>query len=243
MPATAKAVPPPPRSPGRQRLHDAIQRYVAAVAQHERINQALGKLDGDIYGVLERNVRRAREALDEAHAVAPEMLVASALGEPADPAAPTVAKAEAALKDADRALLDARQARSTLRDELRDRENTVDQAKRAVDAAARSVVSQDPTTRAVLNEFNRAGRHLLRLSRVMRTLEIGHTGMSADDLGLSLRIVDIAPPGEPNRSLYRPEPAWLAALAALRDDADTELPGPPPAEEDDADDGAAAAAA
>ena len=214
-----------PRSPERQRLADAIERRDDAVFQHGRVSDALEKLDEQIFDQLGPACRRAREALDEAMAAAPALLVAATLGDPADPdAGPSVAEAEATLKAADQAASDARKARSILREELRHREQQVDQANRAVEQAVKAVVGSEKG--AVVDEFYRSGRRTLRLARIMRTIGDVVTGVSADDLGLHLRIGDIAPPGEPSRILYRPDPDWSAAIDQLRSgDPDVELPG------------------
>jgi hypothetical protein len=231
----------PPRPLERERLAEAIERQADAVFQLDRVSDALVKLDDERRDALEPAVRRARQAVEVAVAAAPELLVATALGEPGGTDQATVAAAEAALKAADQALVDARQARSILRDESSRREHAADQARRAVDEAVKVVVAGDPQ-RAVLAEFNRAGRHLLRMSRILRTLGIVHTGITATDIGLSLRIGDVLMPGDHGRSLWTPEPAWAAALQALKVDADAEFPALPAPELDPEPAPAAAAA-
>jgi hypothetical protein len=241
MAATMKTV-PPPRSAERLHLADAIERKADADFQRSRVGDARTQLDSDIFECLEPAVRRAREALDAAHAATPKLLIAKALKEPTDPDQPTVADAEQALKLADQALIDARAARSILRDELRVREQAAERAGRDVETAAKAVVTSGPQ-QAVIAEFNRAGRHFLHMSALMRTLGIGTTGLSDDDVGLGARIHDITPPGEPNKTLYRPDPAWAAWLAALQSDPDSEVPPLPGLPEAEPAEAAAAAAA
>jgi hypothetical protein len=221
---TATMTEVPPRSPERQRLFDAIQRRDDAVFQHERVNDALGKLDDELFDRLEPAVRRAQEALEEAVAAAPERLVAEALGEPAGAdAGPSVTEAESALKIADQALVDARSARSILRDELRGREYQVDQAKRVVDQAVSAVVSGEKG--AVLDEFIRCSQRALRCAQILRT--IGTPVQGSTGHGLMFRITDAPTTVDKLGTAFRPDPDWLSATAALREDADTPLPGLP----------------
>jgi hypothetical protein len=225
MAATLKSV-VPPRSAERQRLADAIERHANAVAQRERVTEAQQRLDGEYFDRLQPTVAEAHEALAEARHGAPHALVEALLAdEPAGSSA--VAEAEAEFRQAEAKVAEARQARSMLRDELRGREHAADQAKRAVDAAVRAVVSSDPAKQEVLREFFATGRQVLRLARVLRTMGDVVTGISADDIGLHLRIGDIAMPGDPNRCLYTPNPEWLSALAGMSTDADQPLPGLP----------------
>jgi hypothetical protein len=238
--------PAPPRSPERQALSRAIEHHADAIFQHERVTDALSKIDEHVFD-LQPAVRRAREVVDQALRLAPELLVARTLGEPPDPDQPTVADAEAALKEADRALIDARSARTMLRDELRDREYQVEQAKRALDAAVKAVVASDPAKLAVMREYFASGRRALRLARIIRTFGDIAVGVSDDESGLHFRVGDRSALGNMG-IMYRPEPAWTAALAALREDPDAELPSlpeepePEPAAEPEAEPAEAAAA-
>jgi hypothetical protein len=116
-------------------------------------------------------------------------------------------------------------------------------ARRDLDNAVSVVVSSDPAKLAAVADFFRAGRHLLHLARILKTLGINARGVEALDFGLVLRIGDVVRPGSGgDASLYTPDPEWAAALAALREDAAAELPGLPAAEDADAGDGAAKAA-
>src|SRR5580700_11268240 len=129
----------PARTPERQRLALAIDRHRDAVAQRERVADALTRLDDRLFEVLQPAVRGAREALEEAIKRRPDALVAEALGEPANTALPTVADAEAALEAADQKLAEARATRDLLRDEMRDREVAADRANSDLDRAVSEV--------------------------------------------------------------------------------------------------------
>jgi len=227
MAAPTKGVPPPPRTAERARLAAAIERKSDAEFQLARVGDALEKIDETIFERLEPAVRRAREDLDGAIAAAPRALVAKALGETPE-AGPTVAEAEAALAAASKELADARQARSLLRDEQRHREYAVDQAGKRVDEAAKGVVASDPARQAVLDEFFRCGRRALHCAQILRT--VGTPIQGAQAHGLMFRITDAPVPID--RVAFRPDPGWLSALAALREDADAAFPPlPEPAPE------------
>jgi hypothetical protein len=95
-----------------------------------------------------------------------------------------------------------------------------------------------------VSEFFRTGRRVLQLARSIRTFGNVVTGVEAVDIGLTLRINDIAKPGSGGHAVsYTKDPSWAAAIAALREDADTRLPGLPAQDDDPAGDAGAIKAA
>jgi hypothetical protein len=137
------------------------------------------------------------------------------------------------LRQAEAAVEQASQARRLLHDEAQRAEVAIGTARKDLDAAITAVVHVDPAKQAAVAEFFRAGRHLLTLARVLRTLGINVArGVEAVDIGLVLRIGDIARSGSSgNASLFTPDAEWAMAIAALPDDADAKLPDLP--EDDD----------
>ncbi|HXP04283.1 MAG TPA: hypothetical protein VN808_09190 [Stellaceae bacterium] len=240
MSATSKAS-SPARSPERQALADAQERHADAVTQQERVAEAQQRTSDALYGKLLPAIERSREALAAAKTHEPRRLVDAALGKPGTRS--TVADAERELADAERRADESRRTRTLLAEEARRASDAVEAARHVLDNAVATVIASDPAKIAAVAEFFRTGRRLLRLARVIRTLNIVAPGVSADDIGLFVRIGDIVQPGNLNSTLYRPDPAFAAALSALRDDPDVALPGLPEPEPDDAGDGSAAEAA
>ena len=102
----------PVRSPERQRLAERIAAHAEAVQRTERVGEAWRRVD-DQLTQLRSAVRAAEEALADARANAPQQLVEQVLGEAADDG-PTVAQAEAQLRDARARLAEARRTRALL---------------------------------------------------------------------------------------------------------------------------------
>jgi hypothetical protein len=68
-------LPPPPRSPERERLATAISTLAQCTYEADRVEEARQRLDDRLFDVLNPAVTAAREALVEAEESAPEALV------------------------------------------------------------------------------------------------------------------------------------------------------------------------
>jgi hypothetical protein len=226
--------PAPPRSPEREKLADAISSLAQAVYEADRVEAARQKLDDRYFDELQPAAEEAREALVEAEEVSPQHLVDAVLEGKISEDATAVARIN--LRQAEVAVEQARSARRVLENEAERAQVAIGNARQALDKAVQNVVQADPAKQAVTAEFFRTGRHLLRLARVIRTMGIIAQGVAAVDIGLVLRINDIIKPGSVNStgaSSFTRDPAWTSALAALREDADTLLPGLPPTDDDE----------
>jgi cellobiose-specific phosphotransferase system component IIA len=105
---------PPPRSPERQRLAEAIQAHSDAIDRAARVNDAQQRVDDQLFNQLQPAVRAAQKAIDEAHAIAPEMLIDSVLRNESVVGGMTVAQSQAALAEAEQKVAEARLARALL---------------------------------------------------------------------------------------------------------------------------------
>jgi hypothetical protein len=110
----------------------------------------------------------------------------------------------------------------------------------ALDDAVKGVVGADPARAALVAEFDRCARPALRLAMALKTAGITPAAVDAHGQRMAVTYVPV-PIGAP--SAFAPDPTWVAALAALREDADALFPGLPPDEDPDAGDGTAAPAA
>jgi hypothetical protein len=230
----------PARSPERQRLADAIERHAEATTQAERVAQVQRRMHDEFFSRRLPDQQAAEEALAEAREREPRRLVDAVLGVTADPTLATVAEAEAALAVAQQAVGDARRASPLLDEEARRAEFDVSEAARRLGQAFDEVVRSDESRSAQLGELNRLIDRALDVARGLRTG--GLTALGGRKHGLVLRIEEEpAPLG--TAVLFKPDPAWLSALAALRRDPDAALPGLPDPEPPDAGDTGTAQAA
>lgn len=227
MPAHSRIKPPagPARSLERTRLAAAIEAHAAAVAQAERVTAAQQRAE-DAYFELYPAVAAAREALARAREYEPLRLVDVALGDAED--IPGAAEAEAALEEAEQRLAEARSVRSAIRDEAGRADQAVEQTKFEIDRAVAAAVAADPARAALLAEFRRVGARALHCAQALRTAGLIVQGAEAH--GLAFRIHEA--PTSIDKTAFRPDPGWLNAIAALREDADSVLPGLPGAEDD-----------
>ena len=166
-------------------------------------------------------------------------MVDTLLDEPgADNGAAGVTDAQHALADAEKAVNEARRVRSLLEQEIQHSEAETKLALHELDKAVAAVVSTDPARASVLSEFNRSARRALRCAQILRTAGLTVQGAQAH----GLRFVISAAAAPMGVQAFAKDPAWLAARAALREDADAQLPGLPSAEDDPAENDDAAGA-
>jgi hypothetical protein len=144
------------------------------------------------------------------------------------------------LAEAERKVDETLSARWLHDDEARHADIASNEASRALDRAVTEAVWADPAREAVLREFFSAGRRCLQMARILMTLNVNvRSRVSADDIGLVLRIGDIARPGSQGGiSAFTRDPLWVSALAELRENADAPLPSLPEPEPPGGDAGA-----
>jgi hypothetical protein len=222
MTATLKRGTEPPRSPERQRLALAQQAHAAAMERQARVAEAQQRHDATYFGQIRPAVARAKEALD-----APRALLDNLLGDDQPAVRSNVADAANELAEAEAGVENARQARDMLADEASRAANSAAGAERDLTAAVNAVVATDPGKQAVVDELRRARRRFLQMQRILMTLGHGVDRFAAEDIGLGLRIYALSEPGNMGSSLFTPDGAWRMALAALREDAESQLPGLP----------------
>jgi hypothetical protein len=225
-------------TPERRDLAAAIARHAAAQAALDRVTEAERRLADELFDVLHPAVTAAEEAVEEARERAPSAALAAALGDP-PPEGLTAPEAEAALAEAQRQVEQVRAARSLLATEAT--RATADLTARAfgLDQAVKAVVATSPAVAALRAEFYRAAARALRLARALRSagVPVGR----ADAHGLRLVLGEAA--AAVGQQAFRPDPAWLAAIDRLREDAAAPLPGLPPDDPADASAGTSRAAA
>jgi hypothetical protein len=193
------------RSPEREALAEAIRRRSAATARIERLTEAA---EGHSVWQAREAVEEAEAALKEARKREPQALVAKVLG---DPCGPSVQAALDALTGAKAALDLAEKTRDALDGQLQAAEAELGSANSALKKRIAEVVHSEGAASAVLAEYVEARREVARLHEILSLLS------SRNCL-----------PAYWDTTVYYPptnaEAPWRAALAALENDADAELP-------------------
>ena len=75
----------------------------------------------------------------------------------------------------------------------------------------------------MLDEFFRSAKRALRCAQILRSA--GTPVQGAQGSGLMFRITDAPTTVDKLGTAFRPDPDWISASAALREDADAPLPG------------------
>lgn len=197
------AAPPPPRSPEREQLRQAIARRDEAAHRLAALNAALERADA---ASTFRAVKQARVALEDATASERRNLVAVALGNP-DVGA-SIDEARAALTKAESDYAAAKKVADALKTEQARAEDDLKWATRGLDDAVRSVLQAAPEVVQLQADVEVAKRTLAAAIDKLLTLPISQS--VAWDIGTLLS--------------RRPDPAWAAAVEQLRGDADIRLP-------------------
>lgn len=202
------------RLPERAKLASAIERHGEAAGQLARIDAAIQKIsDSRIEDCVA--IGRAREALKIAAAGRSEILISKTLGEP-PPDLPSPDEAKATLDAAEASLDASTSALRVLDGEKRQAELALYLAERALQGAVKEAVAADPALALLHGEFERTR---LRMSTLIGAL-----------LGAGVTVSRVA--WEENAFIA--DPAWVNAIARLREDPDAGLPSPPPDEPPDA---------
>jgi len=196
-------------SPERAALLAEIAKHKAAVAEHERIQAAQRRLEEEFFERLQPAVREAMDRLQEAKRARPALLVAVALGETTH--GPDITEAERLLADAQRKVAEGREARRLVEDAAERARVAVSIARSDLDAAVTAVVSASPELAALRDSYESALQRLAEAVGALKTA--GHRPQW--------------PPALDQKAAFEPSPEWAAALAALRESADTQLPGLP----------------
>lgn len=188
------------RSAERDALAEAISRHGAAVARREKIEAARETVF--TYAAREA-VEQAERAVEDAKARAARALFEKTIG-------PTVAEAKAAHATAQEALEAAEAARDNLEREVAAAESEVSMSTLKLDRAVADVVKSDPAAAKLAARFREVQREHADLASAAQLLE-----------GSALPIGVTALRSFPD---LQARGRWEAALAALRTDADAELP-------------------
>jgi chromosome segregation ATPase len=202
---------PPPRTPEREALAEAIARRDAATKQLARVQAALDRASDAVYDSKD-GVDKAIAALDEAKADEGRHLTAVALGE-ADAALSPVKTAAAVVEQANEQLATARAMRTALEAEIKTAENDLMWTKNKIDDAVSAAVKTDPAVRQLVADFEAASKtyaELRQAMNVVRRERMPDTPGSWD----SVR----------NWSELPAATAWKVAIDALASDADALLP-------------------
>jgi hypothetical protein len=216
------------RSPERQRLADAQAVFAAAEGRVQRAGAAQDRLSRKLIDALLPAVEEAEERLQAAREQAPRALVANLLADE-PPVRSVVADAESELRRTEEAVAEARQARELLTAEAHEANLELQGARDRLDAAVRAAVRADPARDTLAVEFNRSCMRTLQLARALTAAGVSIPDVDDHEHGTFLHIGNLAQSGPVGSvSSFRSDPMWAAALAALRVDPDTELPGLPP---------------
>jgi chromosome segregation ATPase len=201
---------PPPRSPEREQLAEAIARRDTASKQLVRVQAAHERASNTIYD-LKDSVDKAIAALDAAKVGEESYLAAVALGE-ADASLSPVKTAVANVEQANDLLDTARRTRDALEAEIKAAEREIMFADMALDKCVGDVARADPAIRKLAAEYAAARRRAVDLQSAMEAVQ----SYLPDDLQFwhgsipAAELVGVA--------------AWKAVLQTLRTDADAPLP-------------------
>jgi predicted RNase H-like nuclease (RuvC/YqgF family) len=128
----------PPRTPERDALAEAIERYNAITPHRDRLKEALKRTEDELYGGAHRGVETAETALAEAKANEAAYLASTALGE-ADESANPVKLAELAFEAANAQLDRVRKTREALKQQIEVAESEAVYAAAKLEKAVRAV--------------------------------------------------------------------------------------------------------
>jgi len=145
---------PPPPSPARNALAQAIAEHKAAQANHDGLDAAVGGWDGTARVAVrtaETALEDARAALEQAKQDGATYLVESSLGD-ARPPPLSVKDAREAVVLAEDQLESARNAIETLKARLPNAVSALDWAERRLEAAALAVIAESPAPEKLLAE-------------------------------------------------------------------------------------------
>ena len=205
----SEPLPEPQRSPERQRLAEAIAHLGGLDSQLGRLAEARGRLG---LRDKERVLDSARRGVAEARGRAPAIVVAKAMGESFDPAA-TVDHAENLLAAAQRDVDEATAAVGVLSDEIRVVEGRREVAQIARDHAVAEVVKSSPEVVALCARIEQTRQQLHAFAWILSAIGLGRLPPEFFWDGIVH--------GRDNDHAGAP---WRAAIAALEQDADAELP-------------------
>jgi hypothetical protein len=199
------------RTPEREALAEAIALRDEASAQSATLTQARSRAASDRFAAI-RDVENCERALTNARETSRSVLVdAFIAGESIDDSA--VADAETALSRAQRRLADL----TTIADELDAHQRPPGSSVPAsrVTEAVRAVVKTHPTVRRLVQDFDTARRTFREYEATLIFLVnqrcVPEDLITAAPSASSVRYAD-------------PDPSWVAAIEALKQDPDTELP-------------------
>ena len=207
----------PARTPEREALAAAIAQRDEAEAREATLAKATERAKADRF-LAGRDVEDAQRVLDRAREAAREALVDTYafMGSEGDDAAQaTIAEAERTLAAAQRRLSDLRMVEQELSARSGPAPGRSIPSTR-VDAAIRAVVKAHPTVRRLITDFDTARRAFQQYHSTLRWLA-AHDCIP-DDLKNSA-------PKAHDTYHAEPDPTWKAALAALGQNPDAELPG------------------
>jgi hypothetical protein len=208
-----------------------------AIAARRAAAEALSRLEGANTGLWSAwsdataAVQSAKDGVDQAAALATSYLIAKAVGD-AGAAPVTVKAARQALTDAEDALEAARNARDGLTQQVEDATRDLALARRRVSDAALQVLREAPGLDHLVAEVTRLQRELADKGAALAWL-IGKGGVSVQDVQAKRSPAALAhdrywvPPSS-WKALLQGQPGpqpWMAALAALEQDATAPLPG------------------
>jgi hypothetical protein len=231
----------PPRSSEHQRFAEEQSRRRADEERLQLVEEAASRELEKRIDLNQRLLPAAKDALEAARADAARVLVAVLLAdEEPGPSAVAIALDEVARLE--RREGEAEERKRVLEPELRQAREVVrhPDALAPLNKALKAMLESEPVVMALRARRDRYYRCGLRDARILRTLGLDdHYELHDAETGQRLRTDDIPLPIGAS-SAFRPEPAFAAWLAALRQDPDALPPALP--ETEPPDDGTAQAA-
>jgi hypothetical protein len=193
-------------------LRAAIEKHEAAARRLDQIRKAMPAADAAAMQAR-RAVEQAKEAVEAARANAAAYATAKALGT-AGAAPPSLKDARANLTDAEDALEVAKAAAADLGKQHDDAQRALRYRQSDIDSAVAAVVRGDARTKALIEAYERARRHLADLrgavELIARVLPYG------ERLALTSERIDASP--------SETRAAWERAIAQLETNPEAALP-------------------
>ena len=197
------------RSPVRQALADAIAKRDAAKTMVDRIIKAQGMAHEARFAAFQA-AERARKALAEAQANASRNLVAKALGEPI--AGMDVTEAKRTVEVAEEAYQEARRLQDALEIKIGEARSELAFAEMRLDNAVLDALHVDEALERFVAKFQALSQEYAKALATAKMLLNTMPKHLATATGNAMQVE------------AQPDGAWLAALEAVKRDADAALP-------------------
>ena len=217
QPIRPGAAAPPPRTPERQALAEAIERHANAATEHRRLDEALGRFRTEVWWPATEKSETTAAALKELKSREGDVWAAEFLGDSAD--VEKLRVAQAAADEANAAKGRADETYGALENRAGKAKAEFESAEESLNRVHRAAVKVDPAMAEIISQYETAKRELAKFSVLMSELFMyAPTGYHY----YTERIYSDLDRSDCEK--------WRAAIEALKHDADAPLPATAAAE-------------